>query len=126
MFEKRVAVGESGRPELDVVRADYTATEIAIRVAEGDQSLAGPAQLNCLVVATDVFKIHVNNRATGIERRRQLLHRATQDDELRRRGSTPLGNIRQQFRKDRRQPSSLYGSRLQRCNNLLHQIAPQK
>jgi cobalt-zinc-cadmium efflux system outer membrane protein len=40
MFEKRVAVGESGMPELDAVRADYTATNIAIRAAESDVSQA--------------------------------------------------------------------------------------
>jgi outer membrane protein TolC len=36
IFEKRRAAGEAATPELDVVRADLTATEVALRQSEGE------------------------------------------------------------------------------------------
>ncbi len=56
IFEKRFAVGEVGRPELDLVQAERIATEVAIEVATGDASQTLTALATAVGVPVNVLQ----------------------------------------------------------------------
>ncbi len=88
IFEKRVSVGEAGQPELDLVRAERSATEVAfeIGIGESSQTLAALATAAGLPASeSDGVRIELSNlEAPRSEdmlpirkvRREGLLHRA--------------------------------------------------
>lgn len=64
IFQKRLAVGEASRPEVDIVLADLSATQVALRFAEGEVSQSRAAMAAAVGLpgsALDNMPIEYNN-----------------------------------------------------------------